>query len=73
MKFVKNLKERNKLLIMHGMVDDNVHPNNAWQLINALDKAGKKYESRFFPRSGHGFDGSDTQWEFFERYLKSGE
>jgi len=68
MKFVRNMT--GKLLIMHGMVDDNVHPNNAWQFIDALDRAGKKYESRFFPKSGHGFDGSDTQWDFFDRYLK---
>lgn len=65
--FVSQLK--GKLLIMHGLVDDNVHPNNAFQLIDALDQAGKKYESRFFPGSGHGFDGRDTQWEFFYRHL----
>ncbi|MFC1555426.1 alpha/beta hydrolase family protein [candidate division KSB1 bacterium] len=58
-----------KLLIMHGMVDDNVHPTNAWQFIQALDEAGKKYESRFFPNSGHGFAGRDTEQEFFVRYL----
>ena len=68
MNFVENFT--GKLLIMHGMVDDNVHPNNAWQLIEALDKAGKKYESRFFPNRGHGTGGNDTQWEFFDRYLK---
>jgi dipeptidyl-peptidase-4 len=58
-----------KLLIMHGMVDDNVHPTNAWQFIAALDAAGKQYESRFFPTGTHGFGGSETQWEFFQRYL----
>ena len=57
------------LLIMHGMVDDNVHPNNAWQLIGALDKAGKAYSSRFFPTRKHGFDGRDTQWAFLYRHL----
>ena len=57
------------MLITHGMVDDNVHPNNAWQLIDALDRAGKRYESRFFPRAGHGTGGTDTQWEFFHRHL----
>jgi len=60
-----------KLLIAHGMLDDNVHPNNAWQLIDALDKANKKYESRFFPRAGHGTPSSGTRWEFFERHLKA--
>ena len=67
MKFVKNMT--GKLLIMHGMLDDNVHPTNAWQFIDALDKAKKKYESRFFPTATHGFGGGDTQWEFFQRYL----
>ncbi len=61
-----------KMLIMHGLLDDNVHPNNAWQLIHALDRAGKKYESRFFPTAGHGTGGNDTQWEFFRRHLIEG-
>lgn len=59
-----------KMLIMHGLIDNNVHATNVWQLIEALDKAGKKYESRFFPTAGHGTGGSDTQWEFFDRHLK---
>ncbi len=60
------------LLITHGMVDDNVHPNNAFQLIEALDQADKPYESRFWPKVGHGLGrgGSDTIWGFFARHLK---
>ncbi len=70
MNFVKNLKGH--LLIMHGLVDDNVHPTNAFQFIEALNKAGKfkNYECRFFPRGTHGFGGRDMQMEFFDRYLK---
>ena len=70
MTHVKNLK--GKILIMHGMVDDNVHPNNAFQLINALDRAGLTYESRFWPNGGHGLGrGVDvTQGEFFKRTLR---
>ncbi|MDA7951987.1 MAG: prolyl oligopeptidase family serine peptidase, partial [Pirellulaceae bacterium] len=66
---------KGKLMIMHGMLDDNVHPNNAFQLIDAFDKAGKAYESRFWPNGGHGLGtGSNrTQSEFFERYLKPGK
>jgi len=67
MKFVQNMNC--KLLIMHGLIDDNVHPTNAFQFIDALDRAGKKYESRFFPTSMHGFGGNDTQMDFFYRYL----
>ncbi|MCP5020482.1 MAG: prolyl oligopeptidase family serine peptidase [bacterium] len=70
MTYVENFK--GKVHIMHGMVDDNVHPNNAFQLIAAMDAAGKPYESRFFPNAGHslgpGF--SKTTWEFFDRILK---
>lgn len=63
---------KGKVLIMHGMLDDNVHPNNAFQLIEALDRAGKSYESRFWPNGGHGLGpgASDTQQEFFDRVLK---
>jgi dipeptidyl-peptidase-4 len=63
-----------KVLIMHGMLDDNVHPNNAFQLIEALDKAGKSYESRFWPNAGHGLGrgSSTTQNEFFDRILRPG-
>jgi dipeptidyl-peptidase-4 len=63
---------RGHLLITHGMVDDNVHPNNAFQLIEALDQAGKPYESRFWPNVGHGLGrgGRETIDDFFRRWLK---
>jgi len=47
-----NLKGR--LLIVHGMVDDNVHPANAWQLADALQSKGKPFDMMLFPNSGHG-------------------
>ncbi|MFO7892064.1 MAG: DPP IV N-terminal domain-containing protein [bacterium] len=68
MKYVENIKGH--LLIMHGLIDDNVHPTNAWQLIDALNKANISYESRFFPHGTHGFGGRDTQMDFFKRYLQ---
>ncbi|MCP5023301.1 MAG: S9 family peptidase [bacterium] len=70
MTYVKDFK--GKVHIMHGMVDDNAHPNNAFQLIAAMDAAGKPYESRFFPNAGHGLGPgfSKTTWEFFDRVLK---
>ena len=70
--YVENFKEEGShILIMHGMVDDNVHPSNAFQLIDALDKGGATYESRFFPNNGHGLGrgARTTQWEFFDRVL----
>ena len=43
-----------KLLIMHGTSDDNVHPANTIQLIQALQNAGKDYQLQLFPGSDHG-------------------
>lgn len=69
MTHAKNIK--GQLLIMHGMLDDNVHPNNAFQLIETLDKHGIKYESRFWPNAGHGLGrgAGSSQNEFFDRIL----
>ena len=72
MTYAKNMK--GKAHILHGMVDDNVHPNNAFQLIAALDEAGIAYESRFWPNGGHGLGrgASQAKWEFLDRWLKPG-
>lgn len=45
---------RGRLLILHGMVDDNVHPSNAFQLIDALHEAGKDFDLMLYPNRGHG-------------------
>ena len=70
MTYAKQL--RGKAFILHGMVDDNVHPNNAFQLIDALDKAGIAYESRFWPNGGHGLGrgASKAKSDFLDRVLK---
>jgi dipeptidyl-peptidase-4 len=43
-----------KLLICHGLIDDNVHPQNSLQLVNALQAAGKDFEVMVYPGSRHG-------------------
>ena len=60
-----------KLLIQHGMVDDNVHPTNAWQLVDALQREGKPFAIMFYPNNGHGLGGRAVQdrWEFLGRHL----
>ncbi|GAB4149756.1 MAG: S9 family peptidase [Planctomycetota bacterium] len=43
------------LAILHGTMDDNVHLQNAMQLLWELEKAGKtNFEVMFYPRSRHG-------------------
>ena len=50
-----NLKGR--LLILHGLKDDNVHPENSIQLIHALQKTEHDFEVMFYPTSRHGIHG----------------
>ncbi len=50
-----NLKGR--LLILHGLKDDNVHPENSIHLVNALQKADRQFEIMFYPTSRHGIYG----------------
>jgi len=47
-----NLK--GKLLIVHGLIDDNVHPANTWQLAEALQNANKSFDMMIYPGFKHG-------------------
>ena len=46
-----------RLLILHGLKDDNVHPENSIQLANALQKANRQFELMLYPTSRHGIYG----------------
>ncbi|KAF3795080.1 Dipeptidyl aminopeptidase 4 [Nymphaea thermarum] len=46
-------KLRGKLLIVHGMIDENVHFRHTARLINALIDVGKPYELLIFPDERH--------------------
>jgi dipeptidyl-peptidase-4 len=41
------------LLVVHGLIDENVHFRHSARLINALVKAGKPYELLLFPDERH--------------------
>jgi dipeptidyl aminopeptidase/acylaminoacyl peptidase len=44
-----------RMLLLHGLTDDNVHVQNSVQLAYELQKLGKPFEMMFYPRSRHGF------------------
>jgi dipeptidyl-peptidase-4 len=69
LKYAENLK--GKLLIVHGMVDDNVHPNNVWQLVDLLQKADKPFDMMFYPTYDHGVGGNYSQlrWRYLREHL----
>ena len=43
-----------RLLIIHGLLDDNVHFQSCAQLIDALQQAGKTFDLMIYPRDRHG-------------------
>ncbi len=57
------------LRIYFGSADDNVHPANTYQFVDALERAGKHYEMQVGMDKGHG--GMNNIWmlEFFMRNL----
>ncbi len=63
-------KLKGKLFLLHGLVDDNVHPSNTWQLVEALQAAGKRFDLMVYPNNQHGFSYEQLKWEYFIRHLK---
>jgi dipeptidyl-peptidase-4 len=63
MKYADKLDGR--LLIYYGTADNNVHPTNAMQLIQALQKAGKSFEVQVGPDAGHSGVNQQRMMEFF--------
>lgn len=50
-------KLHGKLLIVHGLMDDNVHAQNSLHFIDALQRADKSFEVMVYPKNRHGFGG----------------
>jgi dipeptidyl-peptidase-4 len=69
--YAKNLK--GKLFIHHGAVDDNVHPGNTIQLVQALLKENKKFDMMIYPEQQHGIAFpryGESRVEYFIEHLK---
>ena len=64
MTYVDKLKGR--LMLYYGTADNNVHPTNSMQLIQALQRAGKSFEVQVGPDRGHtAARHGDRMMEFF--------
>ena len=68
----KNLK--GKLLLAHGLMDNNVPPYNTWLVVDALIKANKDFDLLMFPFAAHGFGPASNymmrrRWDYFVTWL----
>jgi dipeptidyl-peptidase-4 len=59
-------KLKGKYLLIHGTGDDNVHFQNAVEMQNALIKAGKQFESFYYPNRNHGIYGGNTRLHLYQ-------
>jgi dipeptidyl aminopeptidase/acylaminoacyl peptidase len=72
----KNLE--GKLFLVHGLMDDNVPPQNTLQVVDALVKANKDFDLLLLPHARHGY-GIDAdyvmrrRWDYFVRNLLGAE
>ncbi len=74
-------KLKGHLLLIHSMLDDNVHPQNTMQLLTALTNAGKDVDTRIYPPGHHGaaYNAASSRLiqsvsaEYLARYLKGSQ
>lgn len=46
---------KGKMLLVHGLGDDNVHFQHTAEMANSLIKSGKQFDTYFYPNQAHGF------------------
>jgi dipeptidyl-peptidase-4 len=68
----ENLKHH--LFLVHGELDNNVHPANTLRVVDALIKANKKFDMLYLPATRHGFGNyqpyvTQRMFEFFAEQL----
>jgi dipeptidyl aminopeptidase/acylaminoacyl peptidase len=74
--YAKNLK--GKLMLAHGMMDDNVPPYNTLLVVEALQKANKDFDLVIFPNAAHGYGSYSPymmrrRWDYFVKNLLNAE
>src|SRR5262249_51102810 len=65
-----------RLLILHGLMDDNVHVQNTLQWADELQKADRAFEMMFYSRDRHVIFGRHYQrlmFEFIKRTMLEGK
>jgi dipeptidyl-peptidase-4 len=60
-------KLNGKFLLIHGSGDDNVHVQNAMQMMEALIQANKQFDSQIYPDNNHGIYGGKTRIQLFNK------
>lgn len=65
-------KLKGRLLIVHGDIDNNVHPSNTLRVVNNLIRAGKRFDMLMLPTQRHGFGNMNEYfyWRLVDHFCK---
>lgn len=63
-------KIKGNYLIIHGTADDNVHFQNAVEMVDAMQKKNIRYDSEFYPNKNHGIGGGRTRLHLFDKITR---
>lgn len=80
--FVYNIKSnpelakqmKGHLLLVHGDIDNNVHPGNTMRVVDGLIRANKRFDMLILPQQRHGFGDMDEYFywrmvDYFSQHL----
>jgi dipeptidyl-peptidase 4 len=57
-------------LLVHGMADDNVHFQNSVEMVNALVKANKQFDTYYYPNRNHGIHNGLTRLHLYTKMTR---
>ena len=65
-------------MLAHGLMDNNVPPQNTLLVVEALERANKDYDLVIFPNSAHGYGQYSSymmrrRWDYFVKNLLGAE
>jgi len=58
---------KGKYLLVHGVADDNVHFQNTAEMVNALVRSNKQFDTYFYPNRNHGIFGGTTRLHLYNK------
>ena len=60
---------KGRLLLIHGMADDNVRVNQSIEMAEALIKAGVQFDMQYYPTSNHSISGATYRTHLYNRMV----